>query len=82
MKRFSLCLFALALFASSAAQALPAYHVKVNTRGLSGPALMDFTFLANAGATPANAILSNFRAGKHPKREQISHGESPVLKNY
>ena len=60
MKRFSLCLFALALFASSAAQASPTYHVKVNTQGLSGPALMDFTFLANAGATPANAILSNF----------------------
>jgi hypothetical protein len=60
MKRFSLCLFALALFASNAAQALPTYHVKVNTQGLSGPALMDFTFLANAGATPANAILSNF----------------------
>jgi hypothetical protein len=61
MKRFSLCLFALALFASNAAQALPTYQVKVDTRGLSGPALMDFTFLANAGATPAHAILSNFR---------------------
>jgi len=60
MKRFSLCLFALALFASNAAQALPTYQVKVDTRGLSGTALMDFTFLANAGATPANAILSNF----------------------
>jgi len=60
INRFSLCLFALALFASSAAQALPTYHVKVDTRSLSGPALMDFTFLANAGATPARAILSNF----------------------
>jgi hypothetical protein len=60
MKRFSLCLFALALFASSAAQALPTYQVKVDTRGLSGTGLMDFTFLANAGATPARAILSNF----------------------
>ncbi|WP_288378146.1 NF038129 family PEP-CTERM protein [uncultured Massilia sp.] len=60
MKRFSLCLFALALFASNAAQALPTYQVKVDTRGLSGTALMDFTFLANAGATPAHAILSNF----------------------
>lgn len=60
MKRFSLCLFALALFASNAAQALPTYQVKVDTRGLSGTALMDFTFLANAGATPASAILDNF----------------------
>jgi len=60
MKHFSLCLFALALFASNAAQALPTYQVKVDTRGLSGTALMDFNFLANAGATPAQAILSNF----------------------
>ncbi len=60
MKRFSLCLFALALFASNAAQALPTYQVKVDTRGLSGPALLDFTFLANAGAPAATAILSNF----------------------
>lgn len=60
MKRFSLCLFALALFASGAAQAFPTYQVKVDTRGLSGTALMDFTFLANAGATPATATLSNF----------------------
>lgn len=60
MKRFSLCLFALALFASNAAQAFPTYQVKVDTRGLSGTALMDFTFLANAGATPAKAFLSNF----------------------
>lgn len=60
MKHFSLCLFALALFASNAAQALPTYQVKVDTRGLSGTGLMDFTFLANAGATPARAILSNF----------------------
>ncbi len=62
MKRFSLCLFALALalFATRAAHAHPTYQVKVDTRALSGPALMDFTFLANAGATPANAVLRNF----------------------
>jgi len=60
MKRFSLCLFALALFASNAAQALPTYQVKVDTRGLEGTAIMDFNFLANAGATPVNALLSNF----------------------
>lgn len=58
--RFSLCLFALALFASSAAQALPTYRVSVDTSGHAGRALMDFTFLANAGATPLTAILSNF----------------------
>jgi hypothetical protein len=60
MKHFSLCLFALALLASKAAQAIPSYHVTVDTRGLSGTALMDFTFLANAGAPPALATLSNF----------------------
>lgn len=58
--RFSLCLFALALFASSAAQALPTYRVSVDTSGHAGRALMDFTFLANAGATPVTAILTNF----------------------
>lgn len=60
MKRFSLWLFTLALFASGAAQAVPTWHVKVDTRGLDGTALMDFTFLANAGATPATATLTNF----------------------
>jgi hypothetical protein len=60
IKRFSLSLIALAQFDRKAEQALPTYQVKVDTRGLSGTALMDFTFLANAGATPAFAILSNF----------------------
>jgi hypothetical protein len=58
--RVALCLAALALFASHAAHALPTYHVSVDTRSYSGQALLDFTFLANAGATPANAILNNF----------------------
>jgi hypothetical protein len=58
--RFSLCFLALALFASSAAQAGPTFHVSVNTGGFTGQGLMDFTFLANAGATPATAILTNF----------------------
>jgi hypothetical protein len=58
--RFSLCFLALALFASSAAQAGPTYHVSVDTGGFTGQGLMDFTFLANAGATPATAILTNF----------------------
>jgi hypothetical protein len=58
--RFSLCFLALALFASSAAQAGPTYHVSVDTNGFTGQGLMDFTFLANAGATPATAILTNF----------------------
>jgi hypothetical protein len=58
--RFSLCLLALALFASSAAQAGPTYHVNVDTGGFTGQGLMDFTFLANAGATPATATLTNF----------------------
>lgn len=58
--RAALCLATLALLASHAAQALPNYHVSIDTRSFSGPALLDFTFLANAGATPASATLANF----------------------
>ena len=58
--RAALCLAALALLASQAAHALPGYHVSVDTRSFSGQALLDFTFLANAGATPASATLDNF----------------------
>lgn len=54
------CLFAWALLAHGAAQAVPSYHVTVNTAAHTGQALMDFTFLANAGATPATAVLNNF----------------------
>jgi hypothetical protein len=54
------CLLACALFAHGAAQAVPGYHVTVNTAAYTGQALMDFTFLANAGATPATAVLNNF----------------------
>jgi hypothetical protein len=54
------CLAALALLASHAAWASPIYHVSVDTRGYAGDALLDFTFLANAGATPASAVLTNF----------------------
>jgi len=58
--RLALCLAALALLASHAVHAAPIYHVSVNTRSFTGQALLDFTFLANAGATPASAILDNF----------------------
>jgi MYXO-CTERM domain-containing protein len=58
--RLAVCLAALALLATHAAQALPTYHVSVDTRSFSGLALLDFTFLANAGATPASATLHNF----------------------
>jgi hypothetical protein len=54
------CLLACALFAHGVAQAVPGYHVTVNTAAYTGQALMDFTFLANAGATPATAVLNNF----------------------
>jgi hypothetical protein len=54
------CLLAFVLFVHGAAQALPTYHVTVDTTSHAGQGLMDFTFLANAGATPATAILSNF----------------------
>ena len=53
-------LLAFALFAHGAAQAVPSYHVTIDTAAYSGQALMDFTFLANAGATPATAMLDNF----------------------
>lgn len=53
-------LAALALLASQAAHAGPIYHVSVDTSGYTGAALLDFTFLANAGATPASAMLGNF----------------------
>jgi hypothetical protein len=54
------CVLAAAMLLHGAAQAVPTYHVAVDTTKYSGQALMDFTFLANAGATPATAILSNF----------------------
>lgn len=57
--RVALCLAALMLLAGQA-YAAPIYHVSVDTRAFTGQALLDFTFLANAGATPANAILDNF----------------------
>lgn len=57
---FAPCLLALALCSSSAAHAGPSYHVSVNTGAYNGQGLMDFTFLANAGVTPATAVLSNF----------------------
>lgn len=63
--RMAWCLAALALLASQAALALPGhhhstFHVKLDTRGFAGQGLLDLTFLANAGATPASAILDNF----------------------
>lgn len=54
------CCCGFALLASHAAQAVPMYHVSIDTAGLTGRGLMDFTFLANAGATPASAMLDNF----------------------
>jgi hypothetical protein len=54
------CLLVLALFAHGAAQALPVFHVSLDTTAYTGQGLMDFTFLANAGATPATAVVSNF----------------------
>ena len=54
------CLLALALLAHGAVQAVPSYHVTMDTAAYTGQALMDFTFLANAGATPATAVLDNF----------------------
>lgn len=61
------CLCAFALFAHGAAQAVPSYHVTVNTAAYRGDALMDFTFLANAGATPATAVLNNFTGAFGPE---------------
>ncbi|GGY44981.1 hypothetical protein GCM10007387_28710 [Pseudoduganella albidiflava] len=55
----ALSLATLALLFSHAASAA-LYHVSVDTRAFTGQALLDFTFLANAGATPARAILDNF----------------------
>ena len=65
-------LFALALFASSVATATPVYRVSVDTSALSGLAVMDFTFLANAGATPASAVLGNFRGAFGSEFERSS----------
>ncbi len=54
-------MFALAMaFGSGAAMAGPIYHVDVDTSSLAGTGLMDFNFLANLGAAPATASLSNF----------------------
>lgn len=52
-------LIALTLCTSGAALAGPAYHVRVDTSAYSGQGLMDFTFLANVGATPATAVIGN-----------------------
>jgi hypothetical protein len=57
---FPQCLLALALFGHGLALASPVFHVTVNTVAYTGQGLMDFTFLANAGATPATAVLNNF----------------------
>jgi hypothetical protein len=54
------CVCGLMLLAHNAAHAIPTYHVSIDTAGLTGRGLMDFTFLANAGATPASAVLNNF----------------------
>jgi hypothetical protein len=54
------CVCGLMLLAHHAAHAAPTYHVSIDTAGLTGQGLMDFTFLANAGATPATAVLDNF----------------------
>ncbi|MFS2019670.1 NF038129 family PEP-CTERM protein [Massilia sp. CT11-108] len=54
------CICGLALLAHGAADAAPTYHVSIDTSGFSGQGLMDFTFLANAGATPVDAVLTNF----------------------
>jgi hypothetical protein len=66
------CLLACALFAHGAAQAVPSYHVTVNTAAYTGQALMDFTFLANAGATPATAVLNNFIGAFGPEFDRSS----------
>lgn len=58
--RLSTLFLALAMAAASAAHAGPTYHVNVDTSSQTGEGLMDFTFLANAGAPPASAILTNF----------------------
>ena len=61
LKNFlSQCLVGLALLANNAAHAAPTYHVSIDTSGFTGQGLMDFTFLANAGATPATAVLNHF----------------------
>jgi hypothetical protein len=57
---FAQCICGLALLAHGAANAVPTYHVSIDTGGFTGQGLMDFTFLANAGATPVNAVLNNF----------------------
>jgi len=55
------CLFAIVLFVHGAAQALPTYHVSVDTTPYAGQGLLDFNFMAaTAGATPTSAVLSNF----------------------
>ena len=57
LKKF---LLGLAILAHGAAYAGPTYHVTLDTTGATGQGLMDFTFLANAGATPATAVLDHF----------------------
>ena len=57
---FQQSVLALLLCASGVALAGPTYHVSVDTGACSGQGLMDFTFLANLGATPATAVIGNF----------------------
>lgn len=58
--RMAWWLAVLVLCASHAVHAAPIYRVSLDTRSFTGQALLDLTFLANAGATPASAILDNF----------------------
>ena len=71
-------LLALAVLAHGAAHAGPTYHVSLDTTGYTGQALMDFTFLANAGATPATAVLDHF-SGAFGATFDRSAGASGVI---
>lgn len=66
---------------SVTAMATPYYHVNVNTAGLSGTGLMDFTFLGLGGAPGATATLSNFSGafGAEALREGAVSGAIPGI---
>lgn len=69
---FTHCLLTLAVCWGGAAHAGPSYRVSVNTGAYNGQGLMDFSFLANAGVTPATAVLSNFSGAFGDEYERAS----------
>lgn len=68
---FRRLLFALTLLASGSACAGPAYHVTVDTAGLSGSGFLDFAVIGAPGAPGAIASVSGLTGDFGPELERV-----------